>query len=53
MLSIVVCPGSRGSFSRMRGVGAILKLADGLKLNWKLADRMKLNWYLTGEIKLN
>ena len=53
MLSIVVCPGLRGSFGRIRGVGAILKLADGLKLNWKLADRMKLNWYLAGGIKLN
>jgi hypothetical protein len=43
VLRIVVWPNSRGSFSHICRVGAILKLADGLKLNWKLADRIKLN----------
>jgi hypothetical protein len=44
VLKIVVWPDSRGSFGRMRGVGAILKLVDRLKLNWKFVDGMKLNW---------
>ena len=40
VLKIMVWPDSRGAFSRMRGIGAILKLADKMKLNWKLIDRI-------------